>query len=127
MQNNRHDIQYEKDVELMVDCFYEKVNQDELLSYVFNDFSKVDWNSHLPTMYRFWNTLIFGKQSYKGNPFAAHLPLPIDKAHFHQWLKLFEENINELFKCEVAEQVKLKARSIAHIFYSKLEYINQGK
>ncbi len=127
MQGNKHDIQTEKDIELMVDSFYAKVNQDELLSYVFNDFSKVDWDTHLPKMYRFWNTLIFGKQSYKGNPFAAHLPLPIDKKHFQQWLKLFEENMNELFTGEVAEHTILRAKSIAHIFQSKLEFINQEK
>lgn len=127
MQNNKHDIQTEKDIELMVNTFYEKVNQDELLSYVFNDFSKVDWNTHLPTMYRFWNTLIFAKKSYKGTPFHKHIPLPVEKKHFNRWIQLFEENIDNHFKGEVAENTKLRARSIAHIFQSKLEFINQRK
>ena len=81
MHTNKPDIHTEQDVELMVNSFYAKVNQDPLLSYVFNDFAEVDWQSHLPKMYQFWNTLIFGEQSYKGNPFAAHVPLPVDQSH----------------------------------------------
>ncbi len=127
MQNSKPDLNSDQDIELMVDSFYAKVNHDQLLSLVFNDFSKVDWNTHLPKMYRFWNTLILGKQSYKGNPFAAHVPLPVDKTHFDRWVQLFEENMDELFAGDVAEQTKLRARSIAHIFQSKLEYINQEK
>ncbi len=124
MHQPKQDIQTEKDIELMVDNFYKKVNNDEILSYVFNDFSKVDWDSHLPKMYRFWNTLIFGKQSYKGNPFAAHIDLPIDKRHFERWVHLFNENMDELFQGDVAEHTKLRAKSIAHVFQSKLSLLN---
>lgn len=123
MEANKSDIYTEQDVELMVDSFYAKVNQDSLLSYVFNDFAEVDWQSHLPTMYKFWSTLIFGKQEYKGNPFAAHVPLPVDKTHFDRWISLFEENMDELFAGEVAEHTKLRARSIAYVFSTKLAQI----
>ena len=123
MDINKADIRTEQDVELMVDSFYAKVNQDPLLSYVFNDFAEVDWQSHLPKMYQFWSTLIFGVQSYKGNPFAAHVPLPVDKTHFERWLCLFEENMDELFAGEVAEHTKLRAKSIAYVFSSKLAQI----
>jgi len=107
----------------MVNSFYDKVNQDALLSYVFNDFSKVDWDTHLPKMYRFWNTLIFGAQSYKGNPFAMHIPLPVEAKHFERWIALFDKNMDELFAGEVAEETKLRAKSIAHVFQSKLAYL----
>ncbi len=123
MQTNKLDIRTEQDVELMVDSFYAKVNQDPLLSYVFNDFAEVDWQSHLPKMYQFWSSLIFGTQSYKGNPFAAHVPLPVDKTHFDLWISLFEENIDELFAGEVAEHTKLRAKSIAYVFSTKLAQI----
>ena len=123
MDINKADIRTEQDVELMVDSFYAKVNQDPQLSYVFNDFAEVDWQSHLPKMYKFWSTLIFGVQSYKGNPFEAHVPLPVDKTHFERWTSLFEENMDELFAGEVAEHTKLRAKSIAHIFSSKLAQI----
>lgn len=123
MEAYKPDICTEEDVKLMVDSFYAKVNQDPLLSYVFNDFAGVDWQSHLHTMYKFWNTLIFGEQSYKGNPFAAHVPLPVDKTHFERWISLFEENMDELFCGEVAKHTKLRAKSIAYVFSTKLAQI----
>lgn len=125
MKGNKRDITTTDDVTLMVDTFYAHVNKDELLSPIFNDFSKVDWDFHLPKMYSFWNTLIFGKQSYKGNPFAAHIPLPIGGLHFERWLELFKNNIDEHFSGKVAEHTKVRAESIAHIFQRKLQYIKQ--
>lgn len=125
MSENKQDIQTEADIVRMVDTFYDKVNKDELLSPVFNDTAKVNWEAHLPKMYRFWNTLIFGVQSYKGAPFDAHVGLPIDATHFDRWVGLFDATVDELFAGEVAEQTKLRARSIAHVFQSKLAFLNQ--
>lgn len=114
------DIKTAEDVKLMVDTFYAKVQQDELLANVFNDFAQVDWEDHLPKMYSFWNSLLFGTRTYKGHPFRAHIPLPVTPAHFDHWISIFEQNIDEHFTGEVAEHTKLRARSIAHIFRSKL-------
>jgi len=125
MKAKLRDIQNEEDIKQMVDSFYDKVNEDPLLSKIFNDFAQVDWKEHLPTMYRFWNTLIFGKSSYKGNPFSVHRPLPIGAEHFTRWVALFEANIDEQFNGKVVENTKLRARSIAHIFQSKLEFIHK--
>ena len=119
------DITSEEDIKKMVDTFYEKVNLDPMLSYVFNDFTKIDWDKHLPIMYRFWNTLLLGKQDYKGSPFDKHIPLPIGAEHFQKWVALFKENIDEHFSGEIAEQSKLRAMSIAHVFQSKLEFIKE--
>lgn len=127
MQETKPDILTQDDVKKMVDSFYDKVNADELLSPVFNGFAKVDWKTHLPKMYSFWNTLLFEGGEYKGNPFAKHIPLPIDKQHFGRWIELFIENMDELFEGERAESAKLRAKSIAHIFESKLEFMNPKK
>ncbi len=126
MEKKKPDIKNEKDIIQMVDSFYDKVNDDSLLSGIFNDFAQVDWDEHLPKMYQFWNTLILGKQSYKGNPFAAHRPLPIGAEHFSHWIALFEANIDQQFEGEMAEHTKHRARSIAHIFQSKLAFLQQS-
>ena len=119
----KSDIKTHDDVVKMVDVFYQKVNMDDLLSPVFNQIAKVDWDQHLPKMYRFWQTLIFGEALYKGNPFATHIPLPINEDHFSRWLELFDETISELFDGPVADQTLERARSISHIFKSKLSFI----
>ena len=124
MPNSKEDLLTESDIKLMVDTFYEKVNKDDILSYVFNDFAKVNWESHLPKMYGFWNKVLFAKGDYKGNPFQKHIPLPVKKEHFDRWIALFEENMDEHFTGEIAEDAKLRAKSIAHIFHSKLSFIH---
>ena len=65
------DIVERKDIELLVDSFYEKVKNDQLLGPVF---AHVDWPKHLPVMYQFWSSMMLGEQSYKGNPFQKHIP-----------------------------------------------------
>ncbi|WP_372474257.1 group III truncated hemoglobin [Capnocytophaga sp. ARDL2] len=119
------DIQTIEDVQLMVDTFYDKVNKDEMLSYVFNDFAQIDWDEHLPKMYRFWHTLIFGEPSYKGNPFAHHIPLPINEVHFTRWLEIFNQNMDEHFEGINADEAKTRAYFIAQTFQKKLEFINK--
>lgn len=108
------------EVKELVDSFYEKVNRDPLLSPIFNDFARVDWEKHLPVMYGFWNAMLFGEVGYKGNPFMKHIPLPIEKAHFDRWIQLFEETIDERFTGEKAEEARKRAQSIAGIFQHKL-------
>ncbi|WP_020532862.1 group III truncated hemoglobin [Flexithrix dorotheae] len=116
------DITTDTDIKTMVNNFYLKVRKDELLGPVFN--SKIqNWDEHLPTMYKFWETLMFGKASYKGRPFPKHLPLDINGTHFAQWIALFCETVDENFKGEKAEEAKMRARSIAKVFQFKMETI----
>lgn len=121
------DINSKEDIIQMVDSFYAKVNEDEKLSAIFNEFAGVDWESHLPKMYRFWNTLIFGEMSYKGSPFEKHIPLPVDKSHFEQWIGLFEQNLDEQFEGEKVNEIKSRARAIAWTFETKHAYLRENK
>ena len=116
-------IHTKEDVIYLVDSFYEKVNQDELLSPIFNDFAKVDWESHMPTMYSFWSSILLGEESYSGRPFPKHLPLPIKQKHFDRWLELFHQTVDENFKGELAIEAKSRASNIAQIFSFKIKSI----
>lgn len=119
----KKDIQTIEDVKQMVDSFYDKVNQDELLSPVFNGFAQVDWETHLPIMYSFWGSILLGEPRYTGHPFAKHISLPIDKNHFERWVSLFSENVDNQFEGKNAEEAKLRAKTIGSIFQHKLAYI----
>lgn len=123
----KQDIQNEEDIKLLVDTFYDKVNKNLLLSPIFNEFAGVNWESHLPTMYRFWNGILFGEGGYKGNPFEKHISLPIDAKHFENWLSLFIGTVDELFEGNKADEAKQRASVIAYTFQSKLEYMNGKK
>ena len=122
----KKDIETEADIKLLVDTFYDSVNQDELLSPVFNDFAQVDWQHHLPIMYRFWSTVLFGSMAYKGQPFPKHLPLPVDRQHFSRWIALFTQTLADLFEGPRATEAKQKAAGIAHIFQMRLGLIGQS-
>jgi hemoglobin len=114
------DIIVRKDLMLLVDTFYEKVKSDKLLAPVF---SHVNWLKHLPIMYDFWCSMLLGDQTYRGNPFQKHLHLPIDSTHFKQWLTLFVATVDENFSGAKAEEIKMRANSIAGIFQHKMGLI----
>ncbi|MBD2715959.1 group III truncated hemoglobin [Microvirga sp. STR05] len=114
------DIQSEADIKLLVDTFYQKVNEDELLNPVFNGFAHVDWARHLPIMYDFWSSILLGSSRYHGRPFPKHMPLPIDATHFQRWLELFEATLDELFAGPKAEEAKVRALNIATMFEYRL-------
>lgn len=112
-----HDIADKKDIEKLVNKFYERVQTDVLLGPIF---SHLDWTKHLPVMYNFWSSIMFGDQSYRGNPFEKHISLPIGTEHFSKWIKIFTQTVDENFCGSKAEEIKERARSISGIFQHKL-------
>lgn len=113
----KNDILTREDIKLLVDRFYDKVQIDPLLGPVFQH---VNWPHHLPIMYNFWSSMLLGDQSYRGNPFQKHLPLAIGGQHFDQWLKLFTETVDNHFIGDHAEEIKMRAQSIAGIFQLRM-------
>ena len=113
------------DIELLVNRFYEKVADDEKIGFFFNDVAKVSWDRHLPKMYSFWETLLFGQISYKGNPMAMHFPInekvAIEKHHFEHWIKLWTDTVEENFTGEMAETAIYKATNIANLMSHKMQ------
>jgi hemoglobin len=114
------DIRTEQDIRTLVDSFYERVNQDELLGPVFNDIAEVEWDRHLPIMYSFWSTMLFRTATYKGMPWPKHAPLPVRKEHFERWLSLFCQTVDSLFEGPKARETKSFALSIADTFQTRM-------
>ena len=81
------------DVKKLVDGFYNKVREDELLAPVFNARIEDRWAHHLEKMYTFWQTTLLGEHTYSGRPFPPHATLPVGHQHFERWIKLFTESI----------------------------------
>ena len=121
MEPNRTDITNETDVKTLVDSFYNKVNADELLSPIFNDFAHTDWEHHLPTMYSFWSSILFRTATYQGRPWPKHAVLPVNAAHFARWLSLFKQTVDEHFAGPKANEAKNAAASIADTFQNRLQ------
>jgi hemoglobin len=118
------DIQQRSDIEKIVNAFYEKIKTDEVIGYFFNDVAKVNWEVHLPKMYDFWESIIFQREVYAGNPLLKHFILnkksPLTVAHFEHWYSLFEATIDELYEGENTNFMKQRARNIATLMPSKI-------
>jgi hemoglobin len=121
------DIESRAEIERLVDCFYEKVRADDLLGPIFNDIAKVDWSSHLPKLYAFWQTVLFGDGGFKGNLLGTHLKLrseaSMDWQRFQRWLDLFLSTVDEMFTGERAARIKNTANDMAHVIYSRIHNI----
>ena len=118
------DIETEADVRLIVDEFYGSIREDALLNPIFTDVAQVDWSHHLPKMYAFWSGQILGKPGYAGQPFAAHVKLPVTREHFQRWLELFQATVDRLFTGPGANRARDAAASIAHTFAMRMGLID---
>lgn len=112
-----------EDVKLLVDTFYGKVREDEILKDVFNNVIQNRWPQHLEKMYRFWQTVLLDdERTYFGAPFPSHAQLPVDAVHFERWLKLFYGTVDSLFIGERAERAKWQGNRMAEMFLYKIQY-----
>lgn len=120
----KKDIENRKDIELLVNTFYEKVKKDTQISHFFSQVIIVNWEEHLSIMYNFWENLLFFTGNYVGNPILKHKALHekyhLSELDFKRWLYLFLETIDELFEGEQANLIKQKAISIAYIIQTKI-------
>ncbi|GAB0154930.1 hypothetical protein CHRYSEOSP005_01900 [Chryseobacterium sp. Alg-005] len=118
-------LESREDIELLVNSFYEKVTQDETIGFFFNDIAKVNWDHHLPKMYSFWESILFGQMTYKGNPMAVHFPIneieAMEMKHFEKWIELWKKTIEENFVGENADMAIYKAENIAKLMAYKME------
>lgn len=111
------DIRHRKDIEKLVNSFYDKVKTDEVIGYLFIDVAQVNWELHLPKMYGFWENILFFSANYEGNPMAKHKELhqksTMTKTHFDHWNQLFIQTVDELFQGKKAEEIKNRALNIS--------------
>jgi hemoglobin len=120
------DISTPADIKTLIDTFYHKVQQDDMLGPIFNDIAHVDWGHHLPVMYAFWEFLLLGTpDAYRGNPIQKHFDLharfPLNNAHFDRWVALFQGTVDELFEGKGANDAKFRAFAIAETWKPKFD------
>jgi hemoglobin len=118
---NKRDLQTLEDIQLLVDAFYAKVQQDPLLKDIFSGVIQDRWPQHLEKMYRFWQTVLLQEHTYYGSPFPPHAQLPVEKKHFDRWQKLFHATVDANFTGEKATEAKWRATKMAEMFLMKIE------
>lgn len=113
------------DIKILVDEFYARIRQDELLSEIFNNVIEDRWPQHLERMYTFWQTVLLDEHTYSGSPFMPHANLPVSAEHFNRWLQLFYDTVNDLFSGEIADEAKMRGQKMAEMFHYKIEYFKE--
>lgn len=128
----KKDIKTRDDVFLLVSSFYKKVRNDKVLAPFFNDVIK-DWDTHLERLTTFWESSLFLKTKYIGNPLEAHVKVDktndnsISELHFGLWLNLWYQTIDELFEGDYAENAKRRARKMGTFLYLKIFEARQNQ
>lgn len=120
--NNLGDIETLEDIKQLVDTFYGKIRENELLGPIFNGIIQDKWPHHLEKMYRFWQTVLLGEHTYYGSPFPPHAKLPMEQKYFDTWLGFWYETLNESFKGPKADEAKRRGDKMAVMFLSKINY-----
>ena len=122
----KHDISTPADIRILIDTFYEKIQKDASIGFIFNEIAQVDWAHHLPVMYAFWEFLLLGTpDAYRGNPiqkhFDLHQKIPLKAEYFDRWVSLFQTTIDELFEGQGATDAKFRAYAIAETWKPKFD------
>lgn len=119
-----NDICNRKDIEFLIDTFYTKVIKDETIGYFFTNVIELNWEKHIPIMYDFWETILFDKIKYKGNPIVKHIELnkksELNSKHFDQWILLWEVIIKQHFKGEKASEAIKRASLMKELMLYKI-------
>lgn len=118
----KKEIETIDDIKKLVDNFYGRIREDEILADIFNKIIQNRWPEHLEKMYRFWQTVLLEEHTYNGSPFLPHAQLPVNKEHFEKWLTLFYATVDEYFIGELADRAKWQGERMAQMFNMKIEY-----
>lgn len=123
----RKEIEHIDDVKSLVDNFYGKVREDDLIGPIFNQRLEGRWPQHLQKMYSFWQTVLLRQHTYNGYPFRPHANLPVETEHFNRWLELWFFTLTSQFEGENVEIAKRQAMQMAKMFQMKIEHNKQLK
>ena len=107
------DIQSARDVQMLVDAFYHKANQDELLAPAFRAAAHIYWPRHLTSFYEFWSNELLSPGTTVPRPVPTHLALPRSSSHRTRGVQLFDAAVEERFAGRRAGRAKSVARQLA--------------
>ena len=122
--DHRPDLADRTDIIRVVDRFYARIQRDEKLGPIFDEIARVDWATHLPRMYDFWDSVLFRAGTFRGDPIGVHARLvaqaDMSLPTFRRWLALFRETVEELYAGHNAGILLRSAEDMANVIYSKI-------
>lgn len=120
----KKDITTSEDIEFLVKAFYTTLQVDETIGYIFTEVAALDLEKHLPKIARFWETVLLGKRTYRGNVMRTHIDLnakeQITEAHFNQWIHIWKTTIDTHFEGQKAAEAKERVDMMRPIMLYKM-------
>jgi truncated hemoglobin YjbI len=114
------DISSREDIDALMIRFYGRAMTDPVIGRLFTDVAQLDLAHHLPVIGDFWESTLFGTGVYarhRRNPLLVHAELDrqerLEPHHFHRWLELFTESVDESFAGLRADYAKQRGHAIA--------------
>lgn len=118
------DIHSKDDIELLVNAFYRRAVADPLIGHFFTEAVALDFEHHIPVIVSFWDSMLLGANTYRGNPMIKHIELneksELLLVHFERWVKLWELSVKENFEGVKAGEAVARAKSIALLMQYKI-------
>lgn len=126
-----NDLFKRADISRLVNAFYTKVRQDDLLAPVFASKIPEDhWPAHMAHITNFWSSILLKTGGFDGNPMRKHFGLNgLTPQHFTRWLALFAQAANDTLTPPQAKAIHDMASRIAQSFQMGLafNYENTGR
>ncbi|UNN04946.1 dsRBD fold-containing protein [Rhodococcus opacus] len=115
-EHPRTDLATRADIEDMLRRFYGRVLVDDLLAGPFAEIRESGLESHLPIMYDFWETVLFGTHLYQGRALRVHRSVHtrhrLEARHFLRWLTLWSTTVGQMFHGPIAAHATGIARAM---------------
>src|SRR5689334_1673615 len=103
----------EDSIAAVVDTFYGRIREAQLLGPIFAGAIGSDWEPHLHKMKTFWSSVLPASRTYQAKPMIAPLQVPrLPPRHFERWLQLWRGTVTALCADEVASLFNRKAQMI---------------
>ena len=116
----------EESLKLLVDTFYARVREDDLIGPVFNG-AIDDWPEHLDRLQAFWSSVMLTSGRYKGRPLPAHIKHgdAITPEAFDRWLALWRDTTEEVLPPAAAQAMQEKAARIGESLSLGIEFARE--
>ena len=124
------EITTRQDISDLVERFYTRVREDEIIGPIFRDQENFSWDTHIPVMVNFWSSILLDDASYKGNPMLKHIELnrrtPLTQLHFRRWKELFFSTLDELFIGDRVNEAKKRVNAMEILMLMKIRDSEQS-
>jgi hemoglobin len=114
------DIKDKSDIKTLVDTFYHRAGEDDLLGPIFSQIA--DSDSHKELLYRYWEMALLSETADRREGFPEHIERMFTRQHFIRWLTFFLNTIDTLYKGEMAAKAKIIVIKKSEEFQSRLEF-----